>query len=643
MRLKYINFSKFLDLPRNIKVFIMILIDASLCCLSIWFAYYLRLGNFSTPIYWMLPPMIFSTIISFLIFWFLGVYKNVFRSFDRYNIVKLFEAILIYSIFFFLVITIFSVQNVPRTIGFIQPILFLLMLFILRSFFSYLLNYEQIENKIKKKVALIYGSGNAGVQLMNSLENSDLYVEGFLDDNEQLKGRELNGKTIYNTIDIEKLIQSKNVDQVLLAIPSLSRNERNKIFKKISKYPVAVKALPTLSDLAEGLVTLTDIQEPNTQDLLGREEIEPYRELMVKNIFQKVVFISGAGGSIGSELGRQIMKLNPKRLILFENNEFALYKIMTELNDFKRKSTQMQNIELTSLLGSINDGELIEQTINNFKPDTIFHSAAYKHVSLVEENIIEGIKNNVYGTINILNSSVSNKVSNFVFISTDKAVNPKNIMGATKRLAEMYLQALNRFNNYNSQINLSIVRFGNVLESSGSVIPIFKKQIKNGGPVTLSHFDVTRYFMTIPEASSLVIQASAMSKKDEIFVLDMGEPIKILDLALKMISLSGLTVKDKLHPYGDIEIVIKGLYPGEKLHEDLLIGKNPSTTEHPKILKVKESFIEYSELLKKLEELNILIKQRQLDNIINFFNNLSEDFKLDNEKVDSNVVSKTFN
>ncbi len=636
--MKYINFSKFLDLPRNIKVFMMILIDASLCCLTIWFAYYLRLGNFSTSIYLMLPTMIFSSIISFLIFWFLGVYKNVSRSFDRYNVIKLFEAVTIYSIFFFLVITIFSLQNVPRTIGFIQPILYLLMLFVLRSFFSYLLNYEQIENKTKKKVALIYGSGNAGVQLMNSLENSDLHVEGFLDDNEQLKGRVLNGKTIYNTIDIEKLIKQKNVDQVLLAIPSLSRNERNKIFKKISKYSVAVKALPTLSDLAEGLVTLTDIQEPNTQDLLGREEIEPHKGLMIKNISNKIVLISGAGGSIGSELCRQIMKLKPKQLILLENNEFALYKIMTEINEFKKKSSQDKNFELTCLLGSVNDKEFIDKTISAYKPETIFHSAAYKHVSLVEQNIIEGIKNNVFGTINILNSSVLNKVSNFVFISTDKAVNPKNIMGATKRLAEMYLQALNKFNNYNSKINLTIVRFGNVLESSGSVIPIFKKQIKNGGPVTLSHFDVTRYFMTIPEASSLVIQASAMSKKDEIFVLDMGEPIKILDLALKMISLSGLTVKDKLHPYGDIEIIIKGLIPGEKLHEDLLIGKNPSSTEHPKILKVKDTFIDYDELLKKLDELKILIEQRQLEKIINFFNDLSVDFKLDNKLVDCNLA-----
>ena len=632
MDIKYFKSSKFLNLPRQLKIVLLILVDSSLCCLSIWFAYYLRLGSFSTPIEWMVLPMLISTIISLLVFWFLGVYKNTSRSFNNYNILKLFEAIAIYSIFFFLIIM-FRLENVPRTIGFIQPILFLLLLYIIRSFFSYLLNYEKANSTIKRNVALIYGSGNAGVQLMNSLENSDLYIEGFLDDNDQLNGMTLNGKMIYHTEDIEKLIKLKNVNQVLLAIPSLSRNDRNKIFKKILKYPIVVKALPTLSDLAEGLVQLTDIQEPNTEDLLGREEIEPYADLMKKNIFNKVVLISGAGGSIGSELSRQIIKLNPKKLILFENNEFALYKITAELSEIKKKNLKLKKNQLISLLGSINDKDLIEQTIARLKPDTVFHSAAYKHVSLVEQNIIEGIKNNVFGTINILKSCISNKVSNFVLISTDKAVKPRNIMGATKRLAEMYIQAFNVFNKDSVDINLTIVRFGNVLESSGSVIPIFKKQIKYGGPLTLSDLNVTRYFMTIPEASSLVIQASAMDKKDEIFVLDMGKPIKILDLAYKMISLSGLTVKDKLHPYGDIEIVIKGLYPGEKLHEDLLVGTNPIPTEHPKILKVKDTFVEFKELEKKLDQLKFLIEQRELEKVINFFNELSNDFDLENKNL----------
>lgn len=643
MNLKHINFSKILNIPKQIKIILMILIDSSLCCLSIWFAYYLRIGNFSTPIEWMIIPMLIAISISIIIFWFLGVYQNIFRFFDNYSILKLFKSISIYSIFFFSIITILSIQHVPRTIGLIQPILYLIFLYIVRLFFSYLLNYEQIEHTIKKNVALIYGSGSAGIQLMNSLENSDLYIEGFLDDNEQLSGRSLNGKKIYNTSEIERLIKLKNVNQVLLAIPSLTRNERNKIFKKISSYPVTVKALPTLTDLAEGLVQIADIQEPNIQDLLGREEVEPNKSLMIKNIFDKVVLISGAGGSIGSELCRQIIKLKPKKLILFENNEFALYKATADLTEIKKKNLSLKSVQLVSLLGSITDQNLVEQTISSLKPDTIFHSAAYKHVMLVEQNVIEGIKNNVFGTINILKSSVSNKVSNFVLISTDKAVKPKNLMGATKRLAELYIQAINKKMNYNKNINLTIVRFGNVLDSSGSVIPIFKKQIKYGGPVTLSDLNVTRYFMTIPEASSLVIQASSMIKKEEIFVLDMGKPVKILDLAFKMISLSGLTIKDQLHPYGDIEIVIKGLYPGEKLHEDLLIGKDPISTEHPRILKVKDSFVELSELEKKLDKLKLLTEQREVEKIYDFFNELSVDFDLETKNLDWDLTNKDLN
>ena len=519
-----------------------------------------------------------------------------------------------------------SFKNVPRTIALIQPILYFFLLFIVRSFLEYLFNYQK--NLSKKNTILIYGAGNAGLQLLKSLKKTNLYVEGFLDDDSQLIGMVIEGKKIYQTDDIEKLIIKKNVNQVLLAIPSLSRSGRNKIIEKISKYNIAVKALPTLSDLAEGLVKLSDVQEVNIDDLLGREEVQPYEHLLKINVFNKVALVTGAGGSIGSEISRQVFKLNPKKIILFENNEFALYKINSDLNNFQKKNKKLENVQIISLLGSITDENLVEQTIGQWKPDIVFHSAAYKHVNLVEKNIIEGIKNNFFGTINILKSSIFNKISNFILISTDKAVKPINIMGATKRLAEMYIQALKKFNDYNLSSNLTIVRFGNVLDSSGSVIPIFKNQIKSGGPLTLSDYNVTRYFMTITEASSLVIQASAMKKKDEIFVLDMGKPVKILDLAHKMISLSGLTIKDDLNPFGDIEIVIKGLEPGEKLHEDLLIGKGIESTEHPKIFKVREPFIELKELEKKIDQLKVLIEQREEKKIINFFNELSDEFDL---------------
>lgn len=644
MGFKDLNLKHILNLPRNIKILSIILIDSCLCCLSIWFAFYLRLGNFFTPVELMFVPMFVLTIISILVFWNLGLYKDVFRFFDKYNISKLFLAIVIYSIFVLTIITIFSIENVPRTIGFIQPILYFLSLYIVRSIFSYLLNHQQTNYVKKKNAALIYGAGSAGIQLMNSLDNQNYNLEGFLDDDDQLRGRYLNGKKIYNTKDLKELITHQNIDQILLAIPSLSRNERNKIFKKISSYSVSVKTLPTLSDLAGGIIQLTDIQEPNVQDLLGREEVESNKDLMIKNIFNKIVLISGAGGSIGSELSRQIIKLNPTKVILLENNEFALYKIFSELEEIKKNNSKLQKTQIVSLLGSVSDKDLIDETIKNWKPDTIFHSAAYKHVSLVNQNIIEGVKNNLYGTINILKSSIFNKVSNFVFISSDKAVNPKNIMGASKRLSEIYIQAINKSNNYNKQIiDLTIVRFGNVLDSSGSVIPIFKKQIRNGGPVTLSDLNVTRYFMTIPEASSLVIQASGMLKNDEIFVLDMGQPIKILDLATKMINLSGYRVKDKFNPYGDIEIVIKGLLPGEKLHEDLLIGNDPISTEHPKILKVRDSVVELDELEKKLDQLKLLIEERNELKVIDFINNFSDEFNLETDNFVSNLVNKNIN
>jgi FlaA1/EpsC-like NDP-sugar epimerase len=621
-----LNFSKFFIPKRQIKLITIILIDIALCCFSIWISYYLRLGILFIPTGQMVFPMLTSVGISLSVFWFAGIYKNAPKNFSYFNILKLYQAIIFYGIFFFLIIIIFPFNNVPRTIGIIQPILYFFLLFIARSFLGYLFNYQK--NLSKKNIALIYGAGNAGLQLLNSLKKTNTYVEGFLDDDNQLIGMVIDGKKIYKKEDIERLIIEKNVNQVLLAIPSLSRSDRNKIIEKISQYNISVKALPTLSDLAEGLVQLSDVQEVNIDDLLGREEVQPYEHLLKINVFNKVALVTGAGGSIGSEISRQVFKLNPKKIILFENNEFALYKINSDLNNFQKKNKKLENVQIISLLGSITDENLVEQTIGQWKPDIVFHSAAYKHVNLVEKNIIEGIKNNFFGTINILKSSIFNKISNFILISTDKAVKPINIMGATKRLAEIYIQALNKFNDYNLSSNLTIVRFGNVLDSSGSVIPIFKNQIKSGGPLTLSDYNVTRYFMTITEASSLVIQASAMKKKDEIFVLDMGKPIKIFDLANKMISLSGLTVKDDLNPFGDIEINIKGLEPGEKLHEDLLIGKNIEPTEHPKILKVREPFIELKELEKKINQLKVLIGQREEKKIINFFNELSDEFNL---------------
>ncbi|MDC0977559.1 nucleoside-diphosphate sugar epimerase/dehydratase [bacterium] len=452
-----------------------------------------------------------------------------------------------------------------------------------------------------KKNVLIYGAGEAGRQLVISLENNpEFKVIGFLDDNDQLHEQVLLGQTIHSSSDLEKLIITKNVSLVFLAIPSIGRNKRIQIIKRLNQYKLIVKTLPSISEIIDGRVTVSDIKDLNIDDLLDREQIKPDIKLLQKNIDTKTVLVTGAGGSIGSELCRQIIKLKPSKLLLIESNEFALYKIYEELKAYDN------NQKIISLLVNSQDQAKLEIIFETFKVDTIYHTAAYKHVPLVEENICSGVQNNVFSTLAAAKASVIKKVSNFVLISSDKAVRSTNIMGASKRLAELCIQGISEQPKSNST-NFAIVRFGNVLESSGSVIPKFKKQIQEGGPVTLTHMDVTRYFMTIPEAAQLVIQAGAMGKNSEVFVLDMGESVKIRDLIFKMITLSGLTIKDSQNPNGDIEIKIVGLRPGEKLYEELLIGDNPQKTNHPKILKTSDAFVQFELLEIELTNLKNLL------------------------------------
>ena len=377
-----------------------------------------------------------------------------------------------------------------------------------------------------------------------------------------------------------------------------------------------MKTLPTISEIVDGRITLSDIKDLNVDDLLNREEVKPDPKLLTKNIESKVVLVTGAGGSIGSELCRQIIRLKPNKLLLVELNEYALYKTFNEISNLNKY------LNIIPLLTNAQDELKIEKIIDTFKVDTIYHTAAYKHVPLVEENICEGLKNNVFSTIAVTNAAIKKNVSNLVLISSDKAVRPTNIMGASKRLSELYIQGIYEHykNKYSTQF--SIVRFGNVLESSGSVIPKFKKQIQEGGPVTLTHIDVTRYFMTLTEASQLVIQAGAMGTNAEVFVLDMGESIKIRELILKMVSLSGLTIKNDKNPDGDVEIIITGLRPGEKLYEELLIGNNPQKTFHPKIQKITENFIPYDQLKIDLQNLKKLIENNDADQVKSFLKKL---------------------
>ena len=415
------------------------------------------------------------------------------------------------------------------------------------------------------------------------------------------------GQKIYSQEYLSNLIETKNVDLAFLAMTAINRNQRRKIIEKLNQYKLIVKTLPSISEIVDGRVTISDIKDLNIDDLLNREQVEPDIDLLNKKINSKTVLVTGAGGSIGSELCRQIIKLNPKRLLLIESNEFVLYKIFEDLK------ASNKNLKIIPLLANCQDQLKLEKIFETFQVDTVYHTAAYKHVPLVEENICEGIKNNVFSTLAVAEASIIKNVSNLVLVSSDKAVRPTNIMGATKRLAELCMQGIHSINK-DKNINFSIVRFGNVLESSGSVIPKFKKQIKDGGPVTLTHNDVSRYFMTITEAAQLVIQAGAMGKNSEVFVLDMGESVKIKDLITNMINLSGFSVKDDKNLTGDIEIKIIGLRPGEKLYEELLLGENPKKTHHSKIQQASDPFIAYDKLKINLDNLkNIIANNKAKD------------------------------
>ena len=420
---------------------------------------------------------------------------------------------------------------------------------------------------------------------------------------------------VYGPHEIKRLIDTHGVSDILLAMPSIGRSRRNQILTDLRSHQVHVRSLPDLVDLAQGRVSVLDIKELAPDDLLGREPVTPDQELLEKNILGKVVLVSGAGGSIGSELCRQILQVNPSKLLLLDHSEYSLYRIEAELSAYLGSQSSIKT-ELIPLLGSVRDTGRLEHVFKRWQIDTVYHAAAYKHVPLVEHNPAEGLQNNVLGTLNLAQIAKAHGVSHFVLISTDKAVRPTNVMGATKRFAELVLQALADLQD-GSKTCFSMVRFGNVLDSSGSVVPLFRDQIKAGGPVTLTHPEVTRYFMTIPEAAQLVIQAGAMANGGEVFVLDMGEPVKIYDLAHRMIELSGLTVRDPETGVGDIEIVISGLRPGEKLYEELLIGENPIPTPHPRIMMAREDFLTWPEITPELALLQLKLGESDFEGLIN--------------------------
>ena len=547
-----------LSLHRYSKRMIAIVTDLGLCVFCTWLAYTIRLEEFILFENFNFYPSLISIFIAIPIFWLFGLYRTIFRYTGLEIIFNILASSFVYGLFYFLVIGVYGILEVPRSIGILQPMLLFFGIIGSRLGIKYILTANYTLNKnFNKKNVLVYGAGESGRQLIIALENSpEFKVVGFLDDNEQLHRQFVLGKNVFSFKNLDNLIKTKNINLVFLALPSISKSRRNQIIEHLNQYKLTVKTLPSISEIVDGRITISDIKDLNIDDLLNRDEVKPDIKLLNKNIYSKIVLVTGAGGSIGSELCRQIVKLKPKSLLLLELNEFALYKISEELRNYNK------NLKLISLLVNSQDQKKLETILETFRVDTVYHAAAYKHVPLVEENICEGVKNNVFSTLAIAKASVAKKVSNFVLISSDKAVRPTNVMGASKRLSELCIQGIY---DHTKDIltNFSIVRFGNVLESSGSVIPKFKKQIKEGGPVTLTHKDVTRYFMTVTEAAQLVIQAGAMGKYAEVFVLDMGESVKIRDLVHKMIKLSGFSIKDDVNPEGDIEVKITGLRPGK--------------------------------------------------------------------------------
>ena len=617
-----------LNLPRFFKRSLVILVDILLCGFTVWLAFGLRLdqwGDFQGG-QWRTTLIAISFFLPlFIVF---GLYRAIFRYVGSVALALMAKVFIIYTSLFFCTFTLIGIDGVPRSIGVIQPALFFIAIGTSRYFIRYWLGSSSNAHSSSHKtrpVSLIYGAGSAGRQLVAGLvNNKNMLIKAFIDDDPHLQGSTINGIPVYPNEGLQDLIHRLDITDVLLAIPSASQDRRSEIIASLNGCGVRVRTLPDLIDMASGQVRISDLHDLDMNDLLGRSVVPPKVGLLEKNIRNQVVLVTGAGGSIGSELCRQIIKFSPKSLILIDSAEHSLYLIYEELkrtlieledNQLARTGNNQTTslhidlpIKLVPCLASVRDGNLLLKIFRAHQPATVFHAAAYKHVPLVEQNPTEGIRNNVFGTFTCAQTSLECGVSNFILVSTDKAVRPTNIMGASKRIAELILQGLADIaakGDYST--NFSMVRFGNVLGSSGSVAPLFSAQIATGGPITLTHSDVTRYFMTIPEAAQLVIQASAMAVGGDVFVLDMGEPVRIYDLAVKMIYLSGRLVKDEAHPHGDIEIKITGLRPGEKLYEELLIGDNPHPTTHPKILKAHEEFMSWADLQQELEKLNLAL------------------------------------
>jgi FlaA1/EpsC-like NDP-sugar epimerase len=623
---------------RRLKQGAVVSIDLMIIISTVWIAFYLRLGYWImfSPRQWV--SVIAAAVIAIPALFLFGVYRAVFRHTGLATIRSITAAVTLHGLIYFLAFTLIGVPGVPRTLGIIQPILLLLALMSSRLVFSFILgDRSHLSGNKEAPRVLIYGAGSAGRQLAAAIANSnDMQTIAFLDDDRRMHGGLMVGLPIYAPDDLDALIARHRISDVLLALPSASRSRRHEIITALRSSGVGIRTLPGLLDLAHGRVTTTDLMPLEIDDLLGRGPVTPDSDLLTRNIQGKVVLVTGAGGSIGSEMCRQIMRCNPKRLLLVELSEFALYAIHHELENWTAREN-LGAFEIIPLLGSAHDTQWIGRVMTTWSPDTVYHAAAYKHVPLVEHNPAVGIHNNVFGTLETAIAASNAGVGKFVLVSTDKAVRPTNVMGASKRLAELVIQALA---GSASTTCFCIVRFGNVLGSSGSVVPLFRRQIAEGGPITITHPDITRYFMTIPEAAQLVIQAGAMSTGGDVFVLDMGEPVRIVDLAHNMVELAGLKVRNAENPDGDIDIVAVGLRPGEKLYEELLIGSNPQRTDHVRIIKAQESHLAWAQLQPSLKQIHAAIVRNDVAATLSMLRELVVEFKPQSGIVDWQTLAE---
>lgn len=601
------------ELPRGARATLVAFIDVAACVVAAVFAFWLRLGEwhlFDAPV---VTFIAIATPIWLAVALLTHTYRSLVRFSGRETIRQLAIRCALMSILLAIVLVPLRLPGIPRTLAVLHPLVFTLALAGVRLGLSSLIlkALDTRPLRQKQKRVLIYGAGSAGQQLANSVrEDPQIRVIGFVDEDPVLSNRSLEGKPIWHTNDLERILLLEEVDEMFLALSTASRSTRRRIVERLrTRAPqVRVRMLPSISEIAFEEVTINDLRDVHIEELLGRDEVAPDPDLMRRNIAGKCVMVTGAGGSIGSELCRQIILQNPSTLVLVEQSEHALYLIDSELRDIKEREGLA--VPVVAELVDVAEAGGCFRTFETWRPETVFHAAAYKHVPLLEANPLPGIRNNVFGTLNACLAAEEVATRTFILVSTDKAVRPSSVMGASKRVCELIIQARTEAQR---TVTYSSVRFGNVLGSSGSVVPLFRRQIERGGPVTVTHMDVTRYFMTIPEASQLVIQAGAMAESGDIFLLDMGEPVRVRDLAKAMVELSGLSVRDESNPDGEIEIVEIGLRPGEKLHEELFVEEHALPTSHPRIVRAHESMIDWFQLRRRIDEIGGAIGRNDRD------------------------------